>query len=182
MKRNRPPEPGAARFTQRTPSSTRRQAAVALPIVLALLASLALAQAQPRERLSLNSNWRFIKGDPADVGDKLSYTNIKPWMIATGPEFTKNPQTAARLKPETNPGADVAYTQSEFDDSGWRQLDLPHDWGIEGPFKQEYPGGTGKLPWWGVGWYRKHFNVPASDRGRRLYLDVDVPWPTPWSG
>ena len=50
---------------------------------------------------------------------------------------------------------------------------MPHDWGIEGPFKQEYPGETGKLPWWGVAWYRKHFDVPATDAGRRCYLDLD---------
>ena len=32
---------------------------------------------------------------------------------------------------------------------------------------------TGKLPWWGVGWYRKHFTLPAGDAGRRVYLDID---------
>ena len=61
----------------------------------------------------------------------------------------------------------------EFNDSDWRKLNLPHDWGIEGPFKQEYPGETGKLPWWGIGWYRKHLEVPASDQGKKIYLDVD---------
>lgn len=60
-----------------------------------------------------------------------------------------------------------------FDDSGWRQLDVPHDWGIEGPFRPELEGYTGKLPWRGIGWYRKHFNVPAKDKGKRLYLDFD---------
>jgi len=69
---------------------------------------------------------------------------------------------------------DVADGQSvTLDDSGWRRLDLPHDWGIEGPFDQAHPGETGKLPWWGVAWYRKRFAVPIEDRGRRLYLDVD---------
>ena len=38
-----------------------------------------------------------------------------------------------------------------FDDIQWRQLGLPHDWGIEGPFKIELPGETGKLPWFGIG-------------------------------
>ncbi len=52
-------------------------------------------------------------------------------------------------------------------------LTLPHDWGIEGPFDPKAPGGTGKLPFFGIGWYRKHFAVPASDQGRQLYLDVD---------
>jgi beta-galactosidase len=60
-----------------------------------------------------------------------------------------------------------------FDDAAWRKLALPHDFGIEGPFKQEYQGETGKLPWWGVAWYRKHFQAPASDAGRRVFLDID---------
>ncbi|HEX7987403.1 MAG TPA: beta-galactosidase GalB, partial [Duganella sp.] len=58
-------------------------------------------------------------------------------------------------------------------DSRWRKLDLPHDFGIEGPFKQEYEGETGKLPWWGVAWYRKHFTAPAGDAGRQVFLDID---------
>jgi beta-galactosidase len=66
-----------------------------------------------------------------------------------------------------------AFAQAGFDDTSWRQLKLPHDWGIEGPFRQEYPNDTGKLPWWGVAWYRKHFTLPAADAGRRIYLDVD---------
>ena len=60
-----------------------------------------------------------------------------------------------------------------FDDAAWRTLSLPHDFGIEGPFQQSYQGETGKLPWWGVAWYRKHFVAPASDAGRRVYLDID---------
>ena len=35
------------------------------------------------------------------------------------------------------------------------------------------PGETGKLPWWGVGWYRKHFTVSTKDKGHQFYLDVD---------
>lgn len=60
-----------------------------------------------------------------------------------------------------------------FDDRNWRQLDLPHDWGIEGPFRQDLEGGTGKLPWKGIGWYRKHFSVPEENRGKCFYLDFD---------
>ena len=69
------------------------------------------------------------------------------------------------------PAGDVGA--AAFDDSRWRQLDLPHDFGIEGPFKQEYEGETGKLPWWGVAWYRKHFTAPAGDAGRQVFLDID---------
>jgi len=59
------------------------------------------------------------------------------------------------------------------DDAGWRKLDLPHDWGIEGPFDQDLPGATGKLPWFGVGWYRKRFQVSEGDRARQVHLDID---------
>ncbi len=60
-----------------------------------------------------------------------------------------------------------------FDDSAWRALDLPHDWGIEGPFDQALPGESGKLPWSGVGWYRKRFAVPAAVPGRRVFVEFD---------
>jgi len=143
-----------------------------LLILLGCATGISTPPAAPvRERISFNADWRFEKNDPAGAEGRLAYTNIKAWVTATGNEFTTNSQFAAR--PEGNPGADVVYTQAGFDDSSWRQLALPHDWGIEGPFKQEYPGETGKLPWWGVAWYRKHFTVPASDQGRQLYLDVD---------
>ena len=58
-------------------------------------------------------------------------------------------------------------------DSLWRKLDLPHDWGIESPFIQALPGNTGKLPWAGIGWYRKHFKIPPADKGKLLFVDFD---------
>ena len=125
-----------------------------------------------RQRLSMNSGWRFEKGDPPGSEGLLSYGRIKEWVTATGNEFVTD-SSARRVRPQGNLGDRVSYTGRNFDDSGWRQLDLPHDWGIEGPFKQEYPGETGKLPWWGVGWYRKHLTVSANERGRQFYLDID---------
>ena len=112
-------------------------------------------------------------GDPNGAAGKLSYANIRDWVLATSVSFTKDPNLAGRKRPEGDLGADVAYTQPGFDDKGWRSLTLPHDWGIEGPFDPKAPGGTGKLPFSGIGWYRKQFTVPAGDQGRRLYLDVD---------
>ena len=61
----------------------------------------------------------------------------------------------------------------DFDDTQWRQLNLPHDWGIEGPFDQELPGETGKLPWAGVAWYRKRFEVAKGDAEQRWTLEID---------
>ncbi len=146
-------------------------AVVALGLVCP--AAFSAEPAAPRECASLNAGWRFIQGDPADAAGKLAYTNIQDWVEATGAEFTTNAALIAKQKPEGNPGGDISYAQSSFNDRQWRLLNLPHDWGIEGPFKQEYPGETGKLPWWGVAWYRKHLELPASDQGKKIYLAVD---------
>jgi beta-galactosidase len=126
-----------------------------------------------RERISLDAAWRFTKDDPVGVGGKLNYTNIEDWILPSGVELTKDRTLAGNRPSLGNPTDDIAYSQSDFDDSQWRLLDLPHDWGIEGPFKQEYPGETGKLAWWGIGWYRKHLMFPVADEGRKIYLDVD---------
>jgi beta-galactosidase len=61
----------------------------------------------------------------------------------------------------------------DYDDAQWRQLTVPHDWGIEGPFRADLPGGTGKLPWKGIGWYRKNFTLPSADTGKRIFIDFD---------
>ncbi|WP_414000328.1 beta-galactosidase GalB [Flavobacterium sp. W1B] len=58
-------------------------------------------------------------------------------------------------------------------DASWQKLDLPHDWAISGPFRSDITGETGKLPWRGIGWYRKHFNVPAADKGKQIFVDFD---------
>lgn len=60
----------------------------------------------------------------------------------------------------------------EFNDSGWRSLDLPHDFSIEGPFSKEWASGTGFLPG-GIGWYRKSFTVPAAIKGRKTSIYFD---------
>ncbi|HUA64862.1 MAG TPA: beta-galactosidase GalB [Alphaproteobacteria bacterium] len=142
--------------------------------ILWLLLSVILGQsmASAGDRTSFDDNWLFIKGDPPGTSNKLAYAMVKDWVEASGAEFTKNPALAMD-PPDGNPGQNVSYTESGFDDSGWRSVNLPHDWGIEGPFEQSYFGGTGKLPWWGVGWYRKHFRISATDTGRRTCLDVD---------
>jgi beta-galactosidase len=141
-----------------------------------------MAPESPRERVSFNAGWRFQKGDPAGSEGQLAYEKIRNWVTATGNQFALSPDAVKGVRPDGNLGDGIAYTQRSFDDTGWRQLNLPHDWGIEGPFKQEYPGETGKLPWWGVGWYRKHFTAGAADRARRFYLDIDgaMAYPTVW--
>ena len=62
----------------------------------------------------------------------------------------------------------------DTDDSNWRVLNLPHDWSIEADFSLDNPAtpGGGALPG-GMGWYRKHFKLPESDKGKVIYIDFD---------
>ena len=61
-----------------------------------------------------------------------------------------------------------------FADGGWRSLNVPHDWSIEGTFDQNATtlGNGGYLPT-GVGWYRKHFTLPATMQGQRIFVEFD---------
>src|ERR1035437_7363244 len=190
----------------------RLTAANHLAVVLFLLGQMLLfgafpAQAAPQERISINDDWRFTKGDPTNNAVSLLYdvrqqktvrrlaeaeadgnsssnaaaagepTNspqavIKQWILPTGNNFIKD---ASRkfMRPEGNLGDGVAYVQPDFDDSGWQQINLPHDWAIEGPFIRMGGGGMGRLPSAGIGWYRKKLNIPAEDAGKSIFLDVD---------
>ena len=157
----------------------------------------------PRERLSISSDWRFHQGDPPGDASGLLYAVrpevresadgkaadakpqeaeavkgparpvLKPWILPTANRFIKDP-ARRHLRPPGDPGGDLAFVQARFDDSGWRRVNLPHDWAIEGPFLETGPdGGMGRLPSWGVGWYRKALDIPAGDRGKSVFLDVD---------
>ena len=59
-----------------------------------------------------------------------------------------------------------------LDDSGWRKLDLPHDWSIEGNFNKSFASSTGFLPG-GIGWYRKSFLIPANEKNRKVFVSFD---------
>ncbi|MGA2723556.1 MAG: sugar-binding domain-containing protein [Bryobacteraceae bacterium] len=64
--------------------------------------------------------------------------------------------------------------QPNFADGSWQDVDLPHDFSIEGPFDENAPakGQGGYLPT-GIGWYRKHFNIPESYSGRKVLIQFD---------
>lgn len=65
-------------------------------------------------------------------------------------------------------------SKPDFDDSGWRKLNLPHDWAIEGSFSADNPSGAGggALPG-GIGWYRKTFTADNSFDGKRVFIEFD---------
>jgi beta-galactosidase len=64
--------------------------------------------------------------------------------------------------------------KTDFDDTVWRMLNVPHDWSIEGEFSEDHPAtiGGGALPG-GIGWYRKSFSLSEEDSIRHIFIDFD---------
>ena len=141
----------------------------ALPLAALVIAGACLARAgeSPRERILIDSGWRFSKAEFAPAEGAFGDSRLQAAVLATRDAFLGRGGAGASA-PDGGP-----YARPEYDDGGWRLVDLPHDWGIEGPFKAEYSGDTGRLPFWGCAWYRRRLDIPASDAGRRVHLDVD---------
>ena len=75
---------------------------------------------------------------------------------------------------------DFEFAKAKFDDSKWRTLNLPHDWAVELPFVHDdeqmshgYKPLGRRYPETSVGWYRREFDVPASDQGKRVSVEFD---------
>jgi beta-galactosidase len=112
-------------------------------------------------------------GRRADSRPAVDTTSgIAAFILPTGNDFIADP-AKRYVRPEGNYGADVSYVSPTFDDADWQELDLPHDFAIEGPFSKSGGGGMGRLPSAGVVWYRKHIAIDASDVGKQIYLDID---------
>ena len=92
---------------------------------------------------SFNDGWKFIR-----------------YFNASNEAVTTDREPAGLQLPSVN-------------DNSWRTVDVPHDWAIEGPFSDTLENSTGLLPWKGIGWYRKHFNLKESDKDKRIYIDFD---------
>ena len=113
-----------------------------------------------RERTSLDRGFRFALGhasDPArDFGHGTSYFS---YLAKTG--YGDGP------------------ADPNFDDRGFRDVDVPHDWAVELPFDVKgghshgYKALGRAFPENSVGWYRREFEVTEADRGRRIALEFD---------
>lgn len=57
-----------------------------------------------------------------------------------------------------------------FNDSTWRQVNLPHDYSIEQEFTKSGEAESGYLPG-GTGWYRKNFLIPKELEGKKIRID-----------
>ncbi|MBP8305398.1 MAG: DUF4982 domain-containing protein, partial [Phycisphaerae bacterium] len=93
-----------------------------------------------------------------------------PAVWAQGPRQRLSLDLHWRFQRGQAQGAD----QPGYDDRAWRTLDLPHDWGIEGPYAQDEPtsGQGGYLPT-GVGWYRRHLRIPDAYRDKKVSVEFD---------
>ena len=97
---------------------------------------------------------------------------LPTWAAPTGapPRVIQLFDDGWRFLPGDAPGAEKA----KFDDAPWRVVAVPHDWSIEGPIRETNPtGGAGAFLSAGVGWYRKHFTLPAPAAGRRVSIEFD---------
>ncbi len=83
-------------------------------------------------------------------------------------------QVNAVLAAEQGPaeGEFVLHDGWEFsrDQKEWREVRVPHDWAIEGPFDAALDGTTGKLPWRGTGYYRREIELPEDLAGKFVAL------------
>ncbi|HEX8464470.1 MAG TPA: beta-galactosidase GalA [Abditibacterium sp.] len=127
------------------------------------------------QRLLRHEGW----DEPFDVPLKAAWKPGGPNVLVVlvqntggggnvGPTFLRSGTPAAAPKPEVAPAA----AKANFNDSTWRPVHLPHDFVVEGKFDPRGEISHGALPT-GVGWYRKSFTLPASDKGKQLWLDFD---------
>ncbi|WP_437754314.1 beta-galactosidase GalB [Sorangium sp. So ce1389] len=128
----------------------------------------------PRARLLIVDDWRFTKGDPPENTTDLAYSAplVKSWVLPSGNDFLEDPAKRAE-RPDGNLGDGVAYVSADYDDGSWKRVNLPHDYAIEGPFTTNVSGSMGRLPSPGVAWYRKNLELPESDAGKSIFIDID---------
>ncbi len=119
----------------------------------------ALAAVAPREQLLFDFGWKFQFGHGTDPAKDLGFGNDQGDFAKTG---------------------DFEFSTAKFDDSKWRTLNLPHDWAVELPFVRDedldshgYKPLGRRYPETSVGWYRREFEIPASDLGRRITVEFD---------
>jgi beta-galactosidase len=161
--------------------------------ILGLLAGGSFTTAAARERVLIDSGWRFQLGDPGDVTTNVTiYQEIGNLAKLAGSDM--NAETALQAI-RTNPvamhvGEDVSFVKTNYNDSAWRTLNLPHDWAVELPFTNNtlmpFNSDTNKVLQHGdkpihdplfttnnIGWYRHTFTLPAGDAGKAMWLEFD---------
>jgi len=143
-----------------------------LLVSLFLLMQIALAQpktqtSQPRQRISINDGWKFMRYEeapdkwmydqrpvvtnrtenqiadarPMESGASVSSSEniLKSWILPSANDFIKD-SSSHHQRPTGTPGSESPFVQNNFNDDAWQSVNLPHDWAITGPFyKEENP-------------------------------------------
>jgi beta-galactosidase len=123
-----------------------------------------------RERLSFDHGWKFHFGHVTDPAKDFNFGNGEDLQKVGGAGDGADPTKAAKT---SGPGS------LRFDDSAWKPVTLPHDWAVALPFDERAGKNQGykplgrAFPDTSVGWYRRVFNVPPSDLGRRIVVEFD---------
>lgn len=111
----------------------------------------------------INNDWTFAMGNAASK--ELDYTHGAEYFTYICKAQSSN-HSHAPIMPE-------------FDDSSWQKVSLPHDWAVDLPYSPEASHSHGykcigwKYPENSVGWYRKHIEIPAEDRGKQFFIEFE---------
>ncbi|MGB7746903.1 MAG: beta-galactosidase GalA [Verrucomicrobiia bacterium] len=157
---------------------------VAVVFILLWFGNITLVQG--RDRTLIDPGWRFQLGDPSDVTTNVTWypeiadlAKVEPAQLL-GTNSETYLQTI-RVDPiATQAGQNVSFVQTNYNDSGWRLLNLPHDWVVELPFDQNADGShgfksaiSGSTSTNTIAWYRRTFTIPSGYAGQTLWLDFD---------
>lgn len=129
--------------------------------IVALLAAATLHADGFRELL--NNGWVFSLGDASSM--KKDFTHGTEYFT-----YFSKAGTAGQSK---------SPIMQNFDDSGWREVNLPHDWVVDLPYNKDASHSHGyKCVGWNypensVGWYRKHLAIPAEDYGKQVSIEFE---------
>ena len=118
-----------------------------------------------RPEVSGSNEYKVADAKPTEAVEvKVNQEVLKPWILPSANGFINDPEKR-HVRPTGNPGGNFPFVQVGFDDNSWEKVDLPHDWAIKGPFmtgsNPEVGGGMGRLPSYGVAWYRKKLDIPV---------------------
>jgi beta-galactosidase len=105
--------------------------------------------------------------------------SVNAGSFAVGSKFSA--PDSPRAVYNFNPGWKFAFGDSsgadkpEFDDSAWTAVSLPHTWNETDTYRAliSHGGGDQSEKMLGIGWYRKHFKLPASADGQKVFLEFD---------
>jgi beta-galactosidase len=127
--------------------------------------------------------WVFLNGKlvfkQIGYGEEFEVKTSGAWIpneaneVVVAVENTAGPGSLSEVAlVEESAGKSFAEVDPTLGDSGWRNVQIPHDFVLEGSPDPTAEGNRGFLPT-GLGWYRKTFQIPAKDKGKRIWIDFD---------